>query len=79
MNAKPRTPNVTVTIANSAPEAAAKPAPALGQIIHVQVDEGVVLINNETGAPFAIGTPTPVTVTTTVLRRLQDQDFRRVD
>lgn len=54
----------------------APPAPRLGDVVDVVVDEGVLLINNETGAPFTPGLPTPVTVTTTVLRRLQDQDFR---
>lgn len=64
---------------DTAPQAPAKATPKLGEIIHVTVDDGVVLINNESGAPFAAGARTPVTVTTTVLRRLQDGDFRQVD
>ena len=62
------------TDAAAAP-AATLPAPALGSSCTVQVAEGLVLMNNETGAYFAGGEPTSQTVTTTLLRRLQDGDL----
>lgn len=37
------------------------------------------LMNNEVGAPFAPNVPTPQTVTTTALRRLQDGDLQLAD
>lgn len=52
--------------------------PALGTTCTVQVAAGVVLMNNETGTHFAPEAPTPVTVTVTLLRRLQDGDLALV-
>ncbi|MFT4191677.1 MAG: hypothetical protein QM617_09175 [Comamonas sp.] len=49
--------------------------PRLGEQITVKVAEGAVLINNETGQPFAAGQATPQTVTVTLLRRLADGDL----
>lgn len=48
--------------------------PALGTLVHVKVAEGCMLVNNETGAYFCPNVATPVTVTTTLLRRLLDGD-----
>lgn len=53
----------------------APPAPRLGTTVHVKVPEGVRLINNETGAYFPPDVATPVTVTVTTLRRLEDGDL----
>lgn len=47
----------------------------LGQVVTVQVAEGVVLINNETGVPFVPGADTTQTVTPTLLRRIKDGDL----
>lgn len=47
----------------------------LGQQVQVQVASGLLLRNNETGGHFAPDTSTPQTVTTTLLRRLQDGDL----
>lgn len=47
----------------------------IGELVHVLVQPGTVLINNETGATFEPGVATPVTVTATLLRRLQDGDL----
>jgi translation initiation factor IF-2 len=73
-----------------APKAAAQPAPApapapaaaptpdqlsLGQVVSVAMPEGRELINNEIGAPFAVGEPTRQTVTLTLLARLRDGDL----
>lgn len=55
------------------------PPPALGTLVHVKVAEGCMLVNNETGAYFAADVATPVTVTTTLLRRLQDGDVTLAD
>ena len=63
------------TAAAATPDAAAKPAPALGSTCTVQVADGLALMNNETGAHFAPGEPTSQTVTTTTLRRLADGDL----
>lgn len=52
--------------------------PRLGELIHVQVADGLELINNETGKDFEAGVPTLQTVTVTTLRRLQDGDLVRV-
>ena len=52
--------------------------PALGSLVHVKVAEGCRLVNNETGAYFCPDVATPVTVTTTLLRRLQDGDVTLV-
>lgn len=49
--------------------------PALGTTCTVRVGDGLVLVNNETGAHFAGGEPTSQTVTTTLLRRLADGDL----
>lgn len=62
-------------------EAAAAPARAatapltLGQHVMVKLAGGSVLINTESGGFFAPDTPTPQTVTVTLLRRLQDGDL----
>ena len=53
----------------------AQPAPALGSTCTVRVGDGLVLMNNETGAHFAPGEPTSQRVTTTLLRRLADGDL----
>jgi len=66
----------TATVTENAPKAA---APRLGEMVHVTVAEGVRLKNNETGAFFVAGVPTPQTVTATTLRRLDDGDFEIVD
>lgn len=58
--------------------AAPLPAPALGGSCTVVVGDGLVLMNNETGAHFAPGEPTSQRVTTTLLRRLADGDLVRV-
>ena len=50
-------------------------APGLGMRCLVKVAAGVVLMNNETGIPFAPEQATPATVTVTLLRRLQDGDL----
>lgn len=57
---------------------AARAMPALGSTGMVRVAAGVVLVNNETGAHFEPGVDTPVTVTVTLLRRLQDGDVALV-
>lgn len=49
--------------------------PALGTSCLVKVAAGVVLMNNETGTHFEPEKDTPVTVTVTLLRRLQDGDL----
>ncbi|WP_198089082.1 hypothetical protein [Variovorax sp. E3] len=67
-------PVVIESAAASAPAAAERPL-SLGMQVNVVVAEGVVLINNETGARFAPGTPTPQTVTPTLLRRRDDGDL----
>jgi hypothetical protein len=53
-------------------------APALGATCLVKVAAGVVLMNNETGTHFVPEVDTPVTVTVTLLRRLQDGDLTLV-
>lgn len=58
--------------------ATAQETPRLGELIHVQVADGLELINNETGKDFEPGVPTLQTVTVTTLRRLQDRDLVRV-
>ncbi|QDL53138.1 hypothetical protein [Rhodoferax aquaticus] len=58
--------------------ATAQETPRLGELIHVQVADGLELINNETGKDFEAGVPTLQTVTVTTLRRLQDGDLVRV-
>lgn len=58
--------------------ATAQETPRLGELIHVQVADGLELINNETGKDFEPGVPTLQTVTVTTLRRLQDGDLVRV-
>ena len=52
--------------------------PRLGELIQVQVANGLELVNNETGQDFEPGTPTLQTVTVTTLRRLKDGDLVRV-
>ncbi len=71
---------------NDAPASTASPtlpatlaAPALGSTCTVRVADGLTLINNETGVPFAPGEPTSQTCTLTLLRRLADGDLVRVD
>jgi hypothetical protein len=62
--------------------AAAKPAklpmPALGASCVVRVAKGVVLMNNDTGVNFTPETDTPVTVTVTTRRRIEDGDLQLV-
>ena len=53
-------------------------APALGATCWVKVAAGVVLMNNETGTHFVPEVDTPVTITVTLLRRLQDGDLTLV-
>ncbi len=55
--------------------AAVPPPCSIGQLVRVQCPAGRVLINNEIGALFAPGVPTPQTVTPTTLRRLADGDL----
>ena len=71
-----KTDSMTATAATTAPVAQAMPAAplALGTLVHVKVAQGCVLVNNETGAYFTPDVATPVTVTTTLLRRLLDGD-----
>ncbi|MBY0237082.1 MAG: hypothetical protein K2W93_19040 [Burkholderiaceae bacterium] len=47
----------------------------LGATVQVLPVPGVDLVNNESGALFDQGVPTPQTVTTTLLRRLRDGDL----
>lgn len=61
-----------------APAPKAQAMPALGTSCTVRVAAGVVLMNNETGARFEPEVDTPVTVTITLLRRLQDGDVTLV-
>jgi hypothetical protein len=62
--------------------AAAKPAklpmPALGATCIVRVAKGVVLMNNDTGTHFKPETDTPVNVTLTTRRRIEDGDLQLV-
>lgn len=67
-------PAVNESTAASAPAAAERPL-SLGMVVNVVVAEGVVLINNEIGALFVPGVPTPQTVTPTLLRRRDDGDL----
>ena len=59
--------------------ATAQETPRLGELIHVQVADGLELMNNETGTYFEPDVATPVTVTTTLLRRLLDSDVTLVN
>ncbi len=59
----------------AAEAAGAKPPPALGSTCTVQVGDGLVLMNTETGAHFAPSEATSQLVTTTLLRRLADGDL----
>jgi len=68
---------------NAAPQepqgvATTQEPPRLGELIQVQVADGLELVNNETGLDFEPGTPTLQTVTVTTLRRLKDGDLVRV-
>lgn len=65
----------TMTAAAPAGAPVEQPPPALGTLVLVRVAQGCVLVNNETGAYFAPDVATPVTVTTTLLRRLADGDL----
>jgi len=67
------TAQVSAPIAPTA--SAPKETRALGTIAHVKTALGVLLINNETNAYFKPGEPTPVTVTVTTLRRIDDGDL----
>jgi hypothetical protein len=55
-----------------------QPSPRLGEVIQVQVADGLTLINNENGNDFVPGEATPQTVTVTTLRRLADGDLIRL-
>lgn len=55
-----------------------QPSPRLGEVIQVQVADGLSLTNNETGNDFVPGEATSQTVTVTTLRRLADDDLIRV-
>jgi hypothetical protein len=61
--------------AAATPEAQVAALPTLGSIVNVVVPEGVVLRNTETGALFVPGEATAVTVTVTILKRLEDKDL----
>jgi len=50
-------------------------SPRMGETVMVQIAPGSMLRNNETGGFFAQNTPTPQTVTVTLLRRLMDGDL----
>lgn len=71
----------TVTAVGSTAEVgqAQTPRPArsvtLGEHVMVKLAPGATLINGESGGFFAADTPTPQTVTVTLLRRLQDGDL----
>lgn len=71
----------TVTAVGSTVEASPGDAPSpsrsviLGQLVMVKLAPGSTLINGESGGFFAPDTPTPQTVTVTLLRRLQDGDL----
>jgi hypothetical protein len=71
--------NAPAPVAAVAAVATAKPAERialrLGTTVTVKVAEGVQLVNNETGHDFEPGQPAQVTVTVTMLRRLQDGDL----
>ncbi|MDP9990883.1 hypothetical protein J2W28_002053 [Variovorax boronicumulans] len=60
----------------STPVPAPAARPRLGELVHVVITEGVRLKNNESGGYFEPGVPTPQTVTTTTLRRLDDGDLQ---
>ena len=47
----------------------------MGETVIVQIRPGALLRNTETGGYFEPDTPTPQTVTTTLLRRLTDGDL----
>jgi len=49
--------------------------PRMGETVMVMAQPDTLLRNNETGGYIAAGTPTPQTVTVTLLRRLQDGDL----
>lgn len=66
------------TVATTTAQAAPQDPPRLGDLVTVQVPEGLALINNETGLQFEPGVPTLQTVTVTTLRRLADGDLVRV-
>lgn len=66
----------STTTSSSAP--ASRVMPALGSTCNVRVAAGIVLMNNETGIRFEPEKDTPVTVTITLLRRLQDGDLTLV-
>lgn len=62
------------------PSIAATPSRSIDELrfndqVQVIVREGAYLLNNETGAYFEQGVATPVTVTPTLMRRLQDGDL----
>lgn len=76
--AKNEAKNDTQTGVTSGDPAQAQRPPRLGELIHVQVAEGLSLVNNETGQDFAPGVATQQTVTVTTLRRLADGDLMRV-
>ncbi|MDR3370716.1 hypothetical protein [Rhodoferax sp.] len=62
----------------AADQATTAATPAMGSLVQVKVAAGCMLVNNETGAYFEPDVATPVTVTTTLLRRLQDGDVTLV-
>lgn len=66
------------TIDNAAAKPAKLPMPALGATCIVRVAKGVVLMNNDTGAHFKPETDTPVSVTLTTRRRIEDGDLQLV-
>lgn len=76
-------PTGTVTEVGSTVEVGLADAPSpspsrsliLGQHVMVKLAPGSTLINGESGGFFAPDTPTPQTVTVTLLRRLQDGDL----
>lgn len=51
----------------------------LGDAVTVQVPPGLLVRNNESGGYFANATPTPQTVSATLLRRLRDGDLFLVE
>lgn len=57
------------------PQSAPRIALRLGSAVTVKLADGVSLHNNEAGVDFAPGQPVQVTVTVTMLRRLQDGDL----
>jgi hypothetical protein len=80
MATKPQSPSIDADAAaalqpTGPSDPAAIDALRLGERCMVQVVPGFLLRNNESGGYFQHATPTPQTVTTTLLHRLRDGDL----